>query len=151
MRGFRRARHGARLDHHLERIQKSLSMRDRYVADDHRGMVLALNYELVSDATRALESLRRLEELGARCRGERFARRVARQLVAEQLVFAGEFEHAATLLDELLAPERVTAEGLFQVDTIERLRREHLAGSANHSHILWSLIVFQDWRGRWQV
>ena len=55
------------------------------------------------------------------------------------------------VLKELLAPERVMAEGLFQVDTIERLKREHLAGSANHSHILWSLIVFQDWRGRWQV
>jgi len=55
------------------------------------------------------------------------------------------------LLENLLAPERVTAEGLFQVDTIERLKREHLAGRANHSHILWSLIVFQDWRVRWQV
>jgi len=55
------------------------------------------------------------------------------------------------LLEDLLAPARVAAEGLFQVDTIERLKREHLVGSANHSHILWSLIVFQDWRGRWQV
>ena len=50
-----------------------------------------------------------------------------------------------------LAPEHVTAEGLFQVDAIERLRPEHVAGRANHSHILWRLIVSQDWRGRWQV
>jgi len=55
------------------------------------------------------------------------------------------------LLDELLAPERLSAEALFQVDTVERLKCEHLAGRANHSHILWSLIVFQDWRSRWRV
>ena len=33
------------------------------MSEGRRGMVLAINYELVSDATRGLESLRRLEEL----------------------------------------------------------------------------------------
>jgi asparagine synthase (glutamine-hydrolysing) len=53
------------------------------------------------------------------------------------------------LMDQLLAPSRLQAEGLFRPQTVERLVREHLDGSANHSHLLWSLLVFQDWRQRW--
>lgn len=52
-------------------------------------------------------------------------------------------------MEELLSPARVAAEGLFQVSTVERLKREHLDGVANWSHVLWSLIVFQEWRRRW--
>ncbi|HEX7009523.1 MAG TPA: asparagine synthase (glutamine-hydrolyzing) [Phycisphaeraceae bacterium] len=55
------------------------------------------------------------------------------------------------LMEELLAPRRLAAEGLFDADFVERLKTEHLAGRANHSHVLWSLIVFQDWRRRWAV
>ena len=55
------------------------------------------------------------------------------------------------LMDELLHPERLRREELFVVDTVERLKREHIAGRENHSHVLWSLIVFQDWRRRWKV
>ena len=53
------------------------------------------------------------------------------------------------LLEEYLNPARLRGEGLFQIATIERLKREHLRGRANHSHVLWSLIVFQAWRDRW--
>jgi hypothetical protein len=38
-------------------------MRDDYEKDGLHGMVLAINYELISDATRALDALRRIEEL----------------------------------------------------------------------------------------
>jgi asparagine synthase (glutamine-hydrolysing) len=55
------------------------------------------------------------------------------------------------LVDDLLGSERIRREGLFQVETVERLRREHSAGLANHSHVLWSLLVFEDWRSRWAV
>lgn len=51
--------------------------------------------------------------------------------------------------DRLLNPERLKREGLFRPDTVERLRREHAVGVANHSHLLWSLMVFQAWRDRW--
>jgi hypothetical protein len=50
-----------------------------------------------------------------------------------------------------LSPERLRREGVFRVETVERLRREHDAGLANHSHVLWSLMVFEDCRGRWGV
>jgi asparagine synthase (glutamine-hydrolysing) len=55
------------------------------------------------------------------------------------------------LADEMLSPDRLRREGLFRPETVERLRREHDAGQANHSHVLWSLLVFEDWRSRWRV
>lgn len=53
------------------------------------------------------------------------------------------------IMDDLLSPRRLAAEGIFNVQTVERLKAEHLANRANHSHVLWSMIVFEDWRKRW--
>jgi asparagine synthase (glutamine-hydrolysing) len=53
------------------------------------------------------------------------------------------------LMEDLLNSKKIDSEGLFQPNTIERLKNEHLAGRANHSHILWSLMIFQAWRRRW--
>lgn len=53
------------------------------------------------------------------------------------------------LMEDLLSPERVRAQGVFSSECVERLKAEHLSGRANHSHLLWSLMVFQDWRRRW--
>ena len=55
------------------------------------------------------------------------------------------------LLEELLADERIAADGVFAPAAVRRLKHEHLSGRANHSHVLWSLMVFQDWRRRWSV
>lgn len=57
-----------------------------------------------------------------------------------------QFRHA---MENALNPERIRNEGLFKPETISRLKEEHLSGRANHSHILWSLIVFQSWRSMW--
>ena len=54
-----------------------------------------------------------------------------------------------SILEDYLQPEKLQQQGLFQVGTVERLKQEHLADVANHSHILWSLIVFQAWYRRW--
>lgn len=53
------------------------------------------------------------------------------------------------ILEDYLQPDRLKQQGLFQVSTVERLKQEHLLDVANHSHILWSLIVFQAWYRRW--
>lgn len=53
------------------------------------------------------------------------------------------------LLEDFLSAKRIEAEGIFRRPTIERLKAEHLAGKANHSHVLWSLMVFQAWRDKW--
>jgi asparagine synthase (glutamine-hydrolysing) len=34
---------------------------------------------------------------------------------------------------------------------VQRLWSEHDSGRANHSHLLWSLLVFEQWRERWGV
>jgi asparagine synthase (glutamine-hydrolysing) len=53
------------------------------------------------------------------------------------------------LMEELLDSKRVSADGLFDPTVVQRLKTEHLQGVANHSHILWSLVVFHDWQRRW--
>jgi len=53
------------------------------------------------------------------------------------------------LMTDLLSPDRLRSEGVFEPDAVATLVREQLDGRENHSHILWSLMVFQDWRGRW--
>jgi len=58
----------------------------------------------------------------------------------------GEFR---PLLEDLLDPARLRDQGLFAPAWVERLKSEHLAGHANHSHTLWSLMVFQAWRRLW--
>jgi len=55
------------------------------------------------------------------------------------------------LLEDNLSPQRVGAEGLFDAAEVTRLKEEHLANRANHSHVLWGLLVFQDWKRRWSV
>jgi asparagine synthase (glutamine-hydrolysing) len=55
------------------------------------------------------------------------------------------------LANTYLDPARLRADGLFQVAEVERMWREHDGNRANYSHVLWSLLVFQHWRERWQV
>ena len=53
------------------------------------------------------------------------------------------------LVDEYLNDKLLRQQGIFRCDTVSRLRSEHLRGEANHSHLLWSMIVFQAWNARW--
>jgi asparagine synthase (glutamine-hydrolysing) len=53
------------------------------------------------------------------------------------------------LMEELLDHHTLDQQGIFHTVSIERLKKEHLAGVANHSHILWSLMVFQAWQTLW--
>jgi asparagine synthase (glutamine-hydrolysing) len=55
------------------------------------------------------------------------------------------------LMDTYLGPKRIAAGGIFNEEEVSRLCREHLSNRANHSHILWSLLVFQQWLERWGV
>ncbi|MBI4307953.1 MAG: asparagine synthase (glutamine-hydrolyzing) [Chloroflexi bacterium] len=51
----------------------------------------------------------------------------------------------APLARALLAPERLRRSGLFSGDAIQRLWESHARGSANYTHLLWALIIFQVW------
>jgi asparagine synthase (glutamine-hydrolysing) len=48
-------------------------------------------------------------------------------------------------LDDLLATERVRARGLFDVNAVERLKREHLSGARGHADRLWTLMMAELW------
>jgi len=50
------------------------------------------------------------------------------------------------LMHDVLSPERIKREGLFNASYVEKLKAEHLNGNANHSHQLWSLMIFEIWR-----
>ena len=53
------------------------------------------------------------------------------------------------ILEEYLNPSKLRHDGIFETSRITRLKEDHLSGRANHSHILWSLIVFHAWKERW--
>jgi asparagine synthase (glutamine-hydrolysing) len=53
------------------------------------------------------------------------------------------------LLDEYLNHPRVAREGVFVPQLVDRIVSEHLQRHANHSHLLWSLVVFQMWKERY--
>ena len=53
------------------------------------------------------------------------------------------------ILDRYTERGKLGADGLFNADTVQALKNEHLDGRANHSHVLWSLVVFHAWKERW--
>jgi asparagine synthase (glutamine-hydrolysing) len=49
------------------------------------------------------------------------------------------------LLHDMLAPERIKTQGLFNSDYVQRLISEHETEAASHHKELWTLLVFQLW------
>ena len=49
------------------------------------------------------------------------------------------------LMHEMLAPERLMKQGLFNADYVLQLIREHESSKASHHKELWTLLVFQLW------
>ncbi len=49
------------------------------------------------------------------------------------------------LLHDMLAPERLKSQGLFNADYVQTLIKEHETGIASHHKELWTLLVFQLW------
>ena len=47
--------------------------------------------------------------------------------------------------EDLLAPSRLAAQGVFRPDHVTRLWREHLAGQHDHARRLWGLMVATRW------
>jgi asparagine synthase (glutamine-hydrolysing) len=50
-----------------------------------------------------------------------------------------------TLQRRLLAPARLSDQGLIRSDFYERYAAPHIAGAADHTHRLWNMLMFQLW------
>jgi asparagine synthase (glutamine-hydrolysing) len=53
--------------------------------------------------------------------------------------------------EELLDPRRLSEEGFFSPEPIEKIWRAHLDGRRNHQHELWDILMFQAWYRHQQV
>lgn len=49
------------------------------------------------------------------------------------------------LMHDMLSPERLNQQGLFNVDYVQKLIKEHESGAASHHKELWTLLVFELW------
>jgi asparagine synthase (glutamine-hydrolysing) len=50
---------------------------------------------------------------------------------------------------DLLAPDRLRAQGLLDETMVTRTWREHQAGRVDHTYRLWDVVVLQAWLDRW--
>ena len=51
----------------------------------------------------------------------------------------------------VLNPETLREDGIFKVEYVERLWREHKTGRADHRKKLWTLLSFQLWYDEWVI
>jgi len=52
------------------------------------------------------------------------------------------------VLDELLSPARVAAQGFFRPEVVSRLRDEHVSGRRDHAARLWAIMLATHWLER---
>lgn len=50
------------------------------------------------------------------------------------------------MMTDLLAPDSIRGSGYFNPNTVQQWMTEHLDGQVNHSHRLWSIMLFELWR-----
>lgn len=50
-----------------------------------------------------------------------------------------------SMMLDLLSEEKIRREGFFRPEFVSQLVKEHLEGLENHSHLLWALMVFEQW------
>lgn len=51
--------------------------------------------------------------------------------------------------ESLLSPSQIGADGFLNVETVQRIWKEHLLGKRNWQHQLWNILMFQAWKAIW--
>ena len=54
-------------------------------------------------------------------------------------------ELALPWAEALLAPERLTREGYFNVQAVQEMWRDHQTRARDREHQLWNVLMFQSW------
>jgi asparagine synthase (glutamine-hydrolysing) len=49
----------------------------------------------------------------------------------------------------LLAPSRLSSDGFVRIEPVRRAWQEHLDGTRNWQHPLWTVLMLQAWREKW--
>ncbi|MCK6449871.1 MAG: asparagine synthase (glutamine-hydrolyzing) [Alphaproteobacteria bacterium] len=94
--------------------------------------------------------------------GKRILRRVLARYVPDHLVERPKMGFGVPIGDwlrgplrdwaeTLLAPERLAREGFLEPAPVGQAWREHLSGMRNWQYPLWTVLMFQSWRERWQA
>jgi len=52
------------------------------------------------------------------------------------------------LLQETLSRDKLSKQGIFNSDYVEKIIEEHMAGTKNHRQRLWTLFIFQLWHDK---
>jgi asparagine synthase (glutamine-hydrolysing) len=47
--------------------------------------------------------------------------------------------------EELLSEQKLKEQGLFNIDEVKTLWKQHMTGWRNHTNLLWALLMFQSW------
>jgi len=53
--------------------------------------------------------------------------------------------------DDLLAPARLAADGIFAAAEVRRLWDQHQTGAANRENVLWNVLMFQAWKAHYRL
>ena len=54
-------------------------------------------------------------------------------------------EELRPMLTDVLHPDKLKNQGIFNPTFVDQLVNEHLKGKENHSHRLWALMMFEMW------
>lgn len=55
------------------------------------------------------------------------------------------------MMIDYLSPARLKKRGDFNAKIVEKVTKEHVAGTCNHHHRLWALLMWEMWRETWGV
>lgn len=53
------------------------------------------------------------------------------------------------LLTDMLSPEKIKKEGLFNYQYIEKILKDHFSCRVDNRKLIWTLLIFQMWREKW--